>query len=115
MFYIKVLTQEVLKEIDENGHRVKEILNTISQNYATHDYTMFPTKPDGCEQMHKVSDRLYDIRSNFKISEMNLCVKFKHGSGGWDQTISIPVDCPDTVTEIYIMNENGKTLERFIY
>jgi len=48
--------------------------------------------------------------------EMNVSLEFnKSGPEGWDRTISFPCESDTQVVEIFIMNEHGKTIDRYIY
>jgi hypothetical protein len=114
MFYIKIIDQEVTKEENENGHCIEDIKNSIVHNYSVDTYSLFPSLPVGGTE--KPGDyKLYDIRSNFPIKEINIALKKNDEKNDWDQVLSFPVDSDDRVVEIYVMNENGKTLNRFIF
>lgn len=111
--FIKIINQEVIKEHTENGHCVKEIVNTIEHNYEVSNYSLFPSLPE--ERKEAKQDKLGSIRTNFPIKEMNVALQFFDGNKGWDKTFSFPVDADDRVIEVYVMNNQGRTMERYIY
>jgi len=114
MFNIKIIDQEVTKGISENGRNVVDIKNSIIHGYSVDTYSLFPSLPEeGIEKLE--GHKLYDIRANFPIKEINLALKKNDEHGDWDQVLTFPVSSEDRIVEIYIMNENGKTLERFIF
>ena len=51
-----------------------------------------------------------------KTPEVHLTLEFnKDGPDGWDRTISFPEKQENQVVEIYVMNNHGKTIERYVY
>uniref|UniRef100_A0A6M3KSR4 Uncharacterized protein n=1 Tax=viral metagenome TaxID=1070528 RepID=A0A6M3KSR4_9ZZZZ len=69
--------------------------------YDCNHFTLFPTKPKLPEEPEL---------------EMNVSLEFnKSGPEGWDRTISFPCESDTQVVEIFIMNEHGKTIDRYIY
>lgn len=87
-------------EKDERGV-VTETTLKIEHLYDCNHFSLFPSKviPPAVDE-----------------TEMNLSLEFnKSGPAGWDRTISFPCESNTEVVEIYIMNEHGKTIDRFIY
>uniref|UniRef100_A0A6M3IXM6 Uncharacterized protein n=1 Tax=viral metagenome TaxID=1070528 RepID=A0A6M3IXM6_9ZZZZ len=87
----------------EKDERKAVIKNSITSEhvYDCNHYSLFPSKKEGGIDM---SD------------EMNLSLEFnKSGPCGWDRTISFPCESDTQVVEIFIMNEHGKTVDRYIY
>ncbi len=56
------------------------------------------------------------VRENENVVEMNITIEFNEsGPQGFDRTISFPCESDTQVTEIYVMNEHGKTIDRIYY
>ncbi len=69
--------------------------------YDCNHMTLFPSQP---------------VPPSVDETEMNLSLEFnKSGPAGWDRTISFPCESDTEVVEIFLMNEHGKTIDRFVY
>jgi len=96
--FVKIRYYEVEKD---SNKVVKENKITAEHIYDCNHMTLFPSKP---------------IPPAVDETEMNLSLEFnKSGPCGWDRTISFPCESDNQVVEIYLMNEHGKTIDRFIY
>jgi len=112
--FIKVIRYSVVKERNENGHCVKEVTDTIVHLYEVNDFTLWPVKPEEQRNTPMLSS-IYEIKTNYPLKEIVLCMKEHHGENCWEATIPIPIDSDTEVTEIYIMNDNGKTIQKYIF
>ncbi len=69
--------------------------------YDCNHFTLYPTMP---------------VPPEVDETEMNVSLEFnKSGPCGWDKTISFPCESKTTVVEIFIMNEHGRTVDRYVY
>ncbi len=104
--FIKIKYLDVEK--DQDGMVVKHIFKVEDLYECTH-YALFPTTPPSPEE----SDG-NGLHSDEK--KMNLYLEFnKSGPEGWDTTISFPCESDNQTVSIYVMNEHGKTIERYLY
>lgn len=101
--FVKIVYWKVEKEKAENelrGHKITNRILEVEHGYDVNHYSLFPTKEP-------------------EANEMNLCLEFnKDGPDGWDRTISFPKNRSEEdnqVIEIYIMNNHGKTIQKYIY
>lgn len=102
--FIKIRTLEVRK--DENQ---VVITSTIKSEdiYDCDHITLFSSEYR--------SNNSKGHRENETI-EMNLVIEFNaDGPNGFDRTIYFPAESDTICTEIYIMNNQGKTIDRIIY
>ena len=99
--FIKIQFEDVIKK---DGQAVKFLGNIREHIYDCNHFTIFPSKqPDEEGKLQKPS-------------EMNICLEFnKSGPEGFDRTISFPAEDPNGTVAIFIMNEHGKTIDRYIY
>jgi len=99
--FIKIQFEDVIKE----DKAVIRCLGNIREHiYDCNHFTIFPSKEPGEE------------RELQKPLEMNICLEFnKSGPDGFDRTISFPAEDPNGTVAIFIMNEHGKTIDRYIY
>ena len=96
--FVKIRYTDVKK--DENKVVIKNEM-VAEHVYDCNHYSLFPIKPPG---------------ENADVVEMNLTIEFnKSGPVGFDRTISFPCGSDTEITEIYVMNEHGKTIDRIIY
>ena len=96
--FVKIRYSDVVK--NEDGVIMKSTLN-VEHLYDCNHFSLFPSKPEP-----PAVDEV----------EMNLNLEFnKSGPDGWDRTISFPCESDTEVVEIFLMNEHGKTIDRFIY
>lgn len=96
--FVKIRYLEVEK--DENKVVIKNRLKS-EHIYDCNHMTLFPSK---------------SISPEVDEAEMNLSLEFnKSGPCGWDRTISFPCESDTEVLEIFLMNEHGKTIDRYIY
>lgn len=102
MFAIKLVYQEVEKN---NDQMVTKVLNVREECFSCDRYLLFQ---DGfCEK--KVS------QDEEEVPQMKLIVEVIKNNGGWDRTINFPSEHPTQVITIFIMNEDGKTIDKYIY
>lgn len=96
--FVKIKYLNIVK--NKEGVVTKSILN-VEHLYDCNHFSLFPSKP---------------IPPAVDETEMNLSLEFnKSGPVDWDRTISFPCESDSEVVEIYVMNEHGKTIDRFVY
>jgi len=96
--FVKIRYLDVEK--DKEGYVVSTKFIT-EHLYDCNHFSLFPSKP---------------ILPAVDETEMNLNLEFnKSGPCGWDRTISFPCKSDSEVVEVFIMNEHGKTIDRYIY
>ena len=96
--FIKIKYSDVEKS--KEGKILKNLFRA-EHLYDCNHFTLFPTKP---------------VPPEVDETEMNVSLEFnKSGPCGWDRTISFPCESDTQVVEIFIMNEHGKTIDRYIY
>ena len=96
--FVKIRLLDVEK--DENGVVIRNEM-VAEHIYDCNHYSLFPSKP---------------LKGSEDVIEMNLCLEFNmSGPSGWDRNISFPCESDTQVTEIFVMNEYGKTIDRIIY
>ena len=97
IMFIKIRYSDVKKEegmIVQNTFGAEHI-------YDCNHFALFPSKP---------------IPPAVDVTEMNLVLEFNQGGPtNSDRTISFPCESETQVVEIFIMNEPGKTIDRYIY
>ena len=87
-------------ERNKNGVVITEQLD-VEHVYDCNHFALFPIKP---------------LSPELPITTMNLNLEFnKSGPEGWDRTISFPCEGKNQIIEVFIMNEHGKTIDRYIY
>ena len=95
--FVKIRYSDI---IEKRVGFVKSAL-TAEHVYDCNHYSLFPTKP-----VPPAADE----------TEMNLAIEFnKSGPCGWDRTVSFPCESETSTVEIFVMNEHGKTVDRYSY
>jgi hypothetical protein len=131
--FVKIVEWEVVKE---NGMVKERQAPPIEHVYDVNHYVLFPEKLD--PNLHKLNDVVKDEKTDvndeveiennvIKNNDMNkhivpnsgkMCLSLefnKDGPPGWDRTISFPFSNDKKVVEIFIMNSNGKTVQKYSY
>jgi len=97
--FIKIRFSNVLVRADDGCVSKSEL--DCEHVYDCNHFALFPVKP---------------VPPEVDVTEMHLVLEFnKSGPEGWDRTISFPSEGRNQVVEIFIMNEHGKTIDRYIY
>lgn len=96
--FVKIRYSDV--ERDSDGCIIKDRFK-VEHLYDCNHFSLFPSKP---------------VPPAINETEMNLTLEFNtSGPAGWDRTISFPWESDSEIVEIFVMNEHGKTIDRFIY
>ena len=102
---VKIIYWRVKKE--EDGAVIYKD-QEIEHIYDVNHYALSQSKTQEPLDVKKDRDR--------KEVEMNLFLYFnKTDSDGWDETITFPAEQEDQVVDIYIMNNQGRTVDRYSY
>ena len=96
--FVKIRYQDV--ERDEK-RVVRKNVTRLEHCYECDHYGLFASKPEPPAK---------------EETEMNLVLEFNlHGPSGGKRTITFPCSSDTQEVTIFIMNEHGKTIDRYIY
>jgi len=117
--FVKILFSNVLVRADDDCISKSEL--DCEHCYDCNHYALFPSKEprDDTDDDGRTPEHPNGRPSGLKPSHqkmMNLMLEFnKTGPEGWDRTITFPLKGTNQIVEVFIMNNDGKTIDRYIY
>lgn len=102
--FVKIVYGKVVKAGDSETTTILEQGDKIPEGYECDRYRLYEDKP------------ILDGPNRERI--MNLLLEKIGRPGaetGWERVVSFPFEQKDEVIEVFIMNDAGKTVDRYIY